>query len=259
MIKKHKEEVIELLSKINEIDQFHIKVSLSICDQCTGIDNCKQTNQGIVSTIILDDLSHKYLPAKKRCHLSRGQYNDSKIKQDKYKIWEADNKQEIMNHIKKFNNLYLWGKVGKGKSHGLYYLSNYYNLQGKDIHIETLSSINNRIKNEFNRNLAYDEVSLIDKLQDIDYLFIDDFGNSGRSEYDIMSILFPLIDYRYVNNKPTFISSNYSLKDLYILYSTSLNNKNALPEHISSQQVVPIMSRLKTFGEIEIVSKNWRL
>ena len=97
------------------------------------------------------------------------------------------------------------------------------------------------------------EVSHVEYLQNVDYLFIDDLGNESKSEFNVADILLPIIDYRYVNKKPTFISSNYSLAELYGMYGSVIKGDYA------QKQVRPLISRLKTFGELEIKSKNWRI
>ena len=248
-----------MFDKLNAIDRLYAKNLLSKCEGCKGIDYCKQEMVGLIPTVVYDELTKQYSLAKKKCDKVRGEFNDSLIKLDKYKTWSAVNRDEIIKHIKHNKNLYLHGKVGRGKSHFLYWLANTINLKGKNVYIDTLSNINRNVKSEFNSNLEYGAKSMIEKLQDIDYLFIDDVGNENRTEFTVMEILFPIIDFRYVNNKPTFISSNYSIEELYKLYSNSVNGKNSIDEKLSSQQIAPIMSRIKTFGEIEIKGGNWRI
>jgi len=248
-----------MFDKLNEIDRDYANNLLSKCKNCKGIDYCQQELKGLIPTVLYDELTHQYTLAKKKCDKVRGEFNDSLIKLDKYKNWDSANREEIIKHIKHNKNIYLHGKIGRGKSHFLYWLANTVNLKGKDIYINTLSNINRLVKNEFNAKLDYETKGLIEKLQDIDYLFIDDLGNENRTEYTIMEILFPIIDYRYVNNKPTFISSNYSIENLFNLYSSTINSKNTITENISSQQIAPIVSRMKTFGEIEIKGRNWRV
>lgn len=248
-----------MFDKLNEIDQLYAEHILSKCKGCKGIDYCAQEMKGLIPVVIRDELTKTYSLGKKKCDKVRGNFNDSLIKEHKYTEWTAKNKDEIIKHIKEHNGIYVHGKVGRGKSHFLYWLANKVNLKGKDIYIDTISNINRKVKQEFNVKSDYDTPSFLTKLQDIDYLFIDDIGNESKSEYNIMEILFPLIDFRYVNKKPTFISSNYKIDELYKMYSSTINGKNQLEEKVSSQQIAPIMSRLKTFGEIELIGRNWRL
>ena len=78
---------------------------------------------------------------------------------------------------------------------------------------------------------------------------IDDLGNEYKSKFTIQDALINILDYRYENNKPTVITSNYTLMELYEQYVDMVGEKSA----------AQIVSRLKTFGVIEIKGKDWRL
>ncbi len=54
-------------------------------------------------------------------------------------------------------------------------------------------------------------------MQNIPVLYIDDFFKGATSQYDIKSIAFDLINYRYVNRLKTIISSELTFKEIYTL------------------------------------------
>jgi DNA replication protein DnaC len=64
---------------------------------------------------------------------------------------------------------------------------------------------------EKNYNNSYD--GIMRKLQDIEVLIIDDFGTQKNSDW-VISKLDTIIDYRYVNEKNTIITTNLSMKSI---------------------------------------------
>jgi len=240
-----------MFDKLNKIDQLYAQSLLDKCKGCDDIDNCKQEMIGLVPTTTYDENFDTYSLAHKKCKYARGKTNTILIKN--YETWEASNKVEIMNHVKSNWNIFLHGDVGLGKTHFLYWLANQINKQGRNIHIDYFGNIVKKVKSEFNRKMEQGEQSHTEYLQNVDYLFIDDLGSETKSEFNVSDILLPIIDYRYVNKKPTFISSNYSLSELYSMYGSVIKGDYA------QKQVRPLISRLKTFGELEIKSKNWRI
>jgi DNA replication protein DnaC len=239
------------MNKLNTIDQIYAQNLLDKCKGCKGIEECKQDMIGLIPTSSYDMLTHSYRLAFKKCQYARGETNTNIIM--KYDEWKHPQHDQIVKHVQENRNIYLWGSVGLGKTHFLYWLSNQVNKKGSNVHVESTFEIARKTKEEFNRKMEIGEKTYMQRLQDVDYLFIDDMGNERKTEFNIIEILWPLIDYRYVNNKPTFITSNYSIIDLYNLYSKAIGGEYA------KQQIAPIISRLKTFGEIELKGRNYRI
>ena len=56
------------------------------------------------------------------------------------------------------------------------------------------------------------------KLAEVEFLFIDDFGtekvSKGNEDLWLQGKVYDIINSRYVNNKPTIFTSNYSLREL---------------------------------------------
>ena len=240
-----------MFDKLNEIDQLYANNLLSKCKGCISIESCKQENVGMIPTTIYDELTHKYNFAFKRCKYARGHCNNSKVYE--VETWEHPQKDMIIKHIKEHKSIFLFGDVGTGKTRFLYWLANQLNKKGKDVHIDNITQITKSIKDSFNQKSVEGESTLLDKLQNVEYLFLDDIGNERKTEYNLVDILWPLIDYRYVNGKATFITSNYTLLELYEMYGEVMSGK------YGQKQIRPIMSRLKTFGEVKLEGVNFRL
>lgn len=230
-----------------------VKRTLLKCKDCKSLRNCKQELEGLIPTII----DHKIVY--KRCSNARGNYNTSLLENPKYDKIDVSNIKLIKDHANKYKGMYLHGTMGKGKTHTLFYIANLYSKKRFNVHIEKMADIIKYVKAEFNmKDTPHEYKSYLDKLGEVDYLFIDDLGNERATDFTIMDILMPLIDTRYINEKPTFISSNYPLKpksnddknNLYSIYSNV--------DNVRSQTIAPLIQRIKHWGEIEIKGKNFR-
>ena len=207
-----------------------------LCKGCKGIDYCKQDNLGYIwqeGELV-------------KCEYDfRGGHNADIMKQDRYLNFTCDNWNEIKKLFKTKRNLYVWGKTGRGKTHMEYYLANYYNKKGMNVYVELFSETMRKVKAEFD----VDKTKVIVKrMKDTQVLFIDDLGNEMSTKFSIQEVLINILNYRYEHNKPTVITSNYSLDNLFKEY-------NRVAGVYSAGQIV---SRLKTFGIIEIKGKDWR-
>jgi len=205
------------------------------CKECKGIKGCPMPLQGYYNGI--------------RCRYNlRGYMNDDIITQERYKEFSCDNRDEIIKHINAKNSIYLWGKYGIGKSHFLKWAANKYNLQGKSIYYSLVAEINRKLRKEIQFSKATGEVmrSEIDKMKDINVLLLDDLGNEKMTEF-IAEAMQVVIDHRYTHKKPTFISSNYSIAELFKVYEKAIGT-------VKAGQLV---RRIKVFGAIEILGNNW--
>jgi primosomal protein DnaI len=168
------------------------------------------------------------------------------MKQDKYLRFTCDNWNEIKELFKTKRNLYVWGKTGRGKTHMEYFMANYYNKKGLNVYVELFSETMRKVKAEFD----VDKTKVIVKrMKDTQILFIDDLVNEMSTKFSIQEVLINILNYRYEHSKPTVITSNYNLDELFREYANIVGVKGA----------GQIVSRLKTYGVIEIKSKDWRM
>lgn len=217
------------------------------CKECKGKHDCNQPIQGY----------YEWKGKTVRCkHNQRGYYNDDRITDEIYKEFSCYNLEEIKELINKYHNLYIYGEQGLGKTHFLYWLANIYNSQGHNVYIAKWSEINQLIKEE--KKLDYmQRSSLRIRLQEIKILMIDDLGNEHMTK-ESSEILSTVIDHRYINNKPTFITSNYSIAELGKHYVETKAYGQSLMEYHLAQQLCSRFDDKKKYGVIEIANKNWR-
>ena len=212
------------------------------CKECPGKHKC---NQSIVGY-------YEWKGKLVRCRYNlRGTYNTDRILNPKYNEFTCDNIDEIKNHINKHHSIYLHGSYGFGKTHFSYWCANQYNLKGHNVYVILSSELSQMLKEEISRSQTmgsyYKEKPLREKVKDVQILFLDDLGNEKMSEF-VGEFISTIIDHRYIENKPTYITSNYTLEELHNKWEKPLG------KHMTKQ----LLSRIKTFGVVQIKSTNWR-
>jgi DNA replication protein DnaC len=167
---------------------------------------------------------------------------DEKTKQ--YENFECGNTNEIINHIAQHDKIYLWGDVGRGKSHFLKYIKR----QRGGMYIMA-AEMHHELKEEIKRSKVnfVAEKSLINKMKETDRLLLDDLGNEKMTEF-VQEALQIVINHRYEHNLPLYVTSNYNLKQLY----------NRWKKDVGDYKSRQLVDRLRTLGAIEIQGKNYR-
>lgn len=238
--------------KLSYFDKQDYEKRIEYCNNCQGIDDCEQF-PGKGRKPIIIEYQGRYILSNTKCEKARGSLNDNLILDQKYRTIDIDNKKEIISVIKEKHNLYLWGSVGKGKTHFLYWLANIYNEKGQDVHIELMSNVVRNVK-------QFKDDDYIEHLQTVQNLFLDDFGNEYATYFSIVDIVFPILDERYKRGLKTFITSNYDLNELTSMYANTVSGQTNLTEKQALTKVLTIKSRIGgEYGIIELQGKNQRL
>ena len=125
----------------------------------------------------------------------------------------CENSTEI---LKKGFGIYLWGDKGTGKTHLTGCMANDLIKQYKQVLYTNFFEISKSIRSTFKGN--GNEADIINKIANVDFLFIDDLGTEkvtkdGEDNW-LQEKIFEIINKRYNNMKPTIFTSNYSLLEL---------------------------------------------
>ena len=112
--------------------------------------------------------------------------------------------------------IYIYGNSGTGKTHLTACICNKLIDTYHQCLFTNFFEISKLIRSTFNRNTEAE--SIIKRICDVDFLFIDDLGTeilkkNGEDNW-LQEQVFDIINKRYNNRKPTIFSSNYSLNEL---------------------------------------------
>lgn len=113
------------------------------------------------------------------------------------------------------NSVLLIGQPGSGKTHLLTAISN--NLIKKKV-VPVMYFPFRDGMNEISANNFEKKTEIMERMKDVEVLFIDDLFKPIGGKIDVKSwqadIIFEVINYRYLNNKPLLVSSELSLDEL---------------------------------------------
>lgn len=119
--------------------------------------------------------------------------------------------------LEKGYGIYIYGNSGTGKTHLTACICNELINQYRQCLFTNFFEISKLIRSTWGRNNAEAE-SIIKKIGEVDFLFIDDLGTeallkNGEDNW-LQEQVFDIVNKRYNNLKPTIFSSNHSLNDL---------------------------------------------
>lgn len=176
---------------------------------------------------ILVEAGDVYLDKKEAENISRGikkeLITNKATNYPKFSEFKANDKQSkdllkiLVAYIKnkkweqEINGFLILGNAGVGKTYSLQCLASALIERAKKVRFVNVNQILDEVKNTFDSEKK--ESDVIDNYKTIDFLFIDDFGAERKSDFS-KNLIYKIIDYRYVNNLPTFFSSNYTMEEL---------------------------------------------
>lgn len=220
------------------------------CLECDGLSNCKQDNKGlepdiryIKGKIVSNNIECGYLKTRKAqehnennidaMHLPSSIFDASL---DDIDFNRGENKVLVLNKMTNFitlykngekpSGIYLWGKYGVGKTYLLSALAK--ELMNHDVKV--IIAYYPDLVREFKSRIGDKGSSLepiISKLKQVEVLMLDDIGGEGSSVWVRDEILGPILQYRLLDKKPTFFSSNYPLKALVEEHFAKFTNAKA--------------------------------
>lgn len=119
--------------------------------------------------------------------------------------------------LEKGIGIYLFGTKGTGKSRLTACMANELMNNYYTVLYTNFSEISKYIRGTFNKTNET-EYDFLERLTNIDFLFIDDFGTELVTKNDqdlwLQEKVFEVVNKRYNNNKPIIFTSNYSLREL---------------------------------------------
>jgi primosomal protein DnaI len=116
----------------------------------------------------------------------------------------------------------LHGHQGTGKTTLIIAFARSLLAAGVDVRFERTPELYNRLLQASRSECLEDELR---RLRSVKVLVLDDLGREKPTPWWVDQVLFPLIDYRYGQRKPTVVTTNYEWPALEELYGNARNER----------------------------------
>lgn len=119
--------------------------------------------------------------------------------------------------LEKGHGIYLFGDKGTGKTHLTACIANELLNKGRPVIYTSMGEISKTIRSNFGSK-EMNEAQFMQRLRDVEFLIIDDFGTERVAKDDgdlwLQEKVFEVVNSRYNNRKPMIFTSNYSLQEM---------------------------------------------
>lgn len=229
MILKDKEilEFIETNNIPNEVIDNNLSIFLQqkynndLSKACKGQKTCAIEDDGIHTKLDYHNgrITLKHIPCPYIDHLN-DELLDLMFFPDQFQDGELDetriNRKEVYKRLNIFmqdplNNkgLYIHGPFGTGKTFILYKTAKQLSDKGFSVTFAYYPDLVRHIKSSITTTGTE---PIVNKLKQVDVLMLDDVGGENNTSYIRDEILGPVLQYRMLGNKPTFMTSNADIK-----------------------------------------------
>jgi len=225
---------------------FNFKLDLAKCTGCEGLHDCKQDTEGFEPVLSLED--GKLTTLYQRCPFALQRFTEQTkhsyidalympqmiqdASLDDFDFTRGENRTLIHNKLTTFvtkythgetvKGLYLYGPYQQGKTYALAALANELSERGVHVLIGYYPDLVREFKSRINDHTVE---ALISKLKQVEVLMLDDIGGENQSVWIRDEVLGPILQYRLLDNRPTFFTSNLAQKQLTNVMMT--NNQTA--------------------------------
>lgn len=267
----------ELISMLNTSDEVLMKYTSSLedasiefshCQNCKGLDQCKNKIKGYMYTPKLDNdkiiFSFVACPYQVKYDLAT-KYQENvylfevpkKVKEASLKdLYKNDkNRVEFMKYVQNFileltkdanpKGIYLHGSYGTGKTYLIAALFN--ELAKKDIKSaivyvpEFLRVLKSSFGNDFEEKYSY--------IKKVPLLLLDDIGAEYLTPWARDEILGTILQYRMDEKLPTFFTSNLNSKQLEDHFSNTSSGKEEIKGRRLIERIKDLTNDFELVGE----------
>ena len=239
-----------------------------LCENCQGLENCKQTRKGLEPLldkegmyIDLDYVPCQYQASYDEAHSTNEYLHLYGTSFSEYgnDLFVNNNRRTVLKEVKRFlesydqnpkqKGLYVYGECGQGKSYIVAYLALELANKGIDVAFVYYPDLVRKIKMMV---LTGGINELVNELKKVPVLILDDFGGESNTNFIRDEVLLPILQYRMVNKKLLFITSNLDQKAI-------LDHLSESSKEIDAQKAVRVYERIKTLVDfVELKDQNYR-
>lgn len=249
----------DILMNIVPLSQY--KNVMEVCSCCDGKTGCKSLVPDLTCKLVYSDGSVKveYLDCELANKMKPTNLELMYYKASEDKVIVNDARSKIFTMMTKYldnykkgelnKGLYIHGKCGVGKSFLAYNFAQKLTQKGVKVIFAYYPDLIREIKN----NMGTIEMEKkINKIKQVEVLFLDDLGAENNTAYVRDDILSPILQYRMNNDLSTFFTSNCSLEELFEHFSeTNYESDN--------KKAVRIIDRIRYLSSpVELNDKNYR-
>ncbi|MCM3162875.1 MULTISPECIES: primosomal protein DnaI [Bacillaceae] len=274
-ITKHSTEIEEGMINRSLVKLYEFVNQSKNCKNCPSLSQCKNILEGYHPHLVIQgriiDLQYTKCPTKeatderkKHEALIKSMYIPKDILEAQFDKIDVDVEEtsrlkvigmaqdfvEAYNSGQRTKGLYLYGSFGVGKTYILGAIANELASHKVSSMLVYVPEFMRELKGSF-QNSSLDEK--LDAVKKIPVLMLDDLGAESVSSWMRDEILGTILQYRMLENLPTFISSNFGLKELqhHLAYS-----QRGEEEPVKAAR---IMERIKHMTiPVELVGRNRR-
>ncbi len=199
------------------------------CRNCPGLHSCKNQVKGFMTDMVEDKFTS--IPCRFKKEIIEKNSKDSLIKTlympqsikeytfENYNL-ECESRQKIYSYVQNFiinygkepvKGLYISGTFSIGKTYTLACIANELSKAGISSLLIYFPDLVSDIKQALNDQRF---TSVVNMLKEIDVLMLDDFGSENMTPWLRDEILGPVLNYRALEHKPVFVSSNLSIAEI---------------------------------------------
>lgn len=256
----------------NILTFMNFNIEKNRCIECNGLTECTQDNKGLEPVIKYVEgkvrYSYKECPyLVRRKEISQQDENITSMhlpssileaSLEDFDFNRGENKVEVLNKMTNFitllrngekpNGMFLYGKNNVGKTYCMSALATELKSAGHSVIIAYYPDL----VREFKSNIGNSSFSLeetISKLKQVEVLMLDDIGGEGTSVWVRDEILGPILQYRLLDNKATFFTSNYSIRRLAEEHYSKFSND---PSKINGARIGIRIKNLVKENEIKM-------
>ncbi|MDA3931482.1 MAG: primosomal protein DnaI [Tenericutes bacterium] len=231
------------------------KEEREICNQCESIEECRLKTTGF--TPHLTYYNHRIQIEYSRCRYNQSNSaNNINALYIPKRIFEASLEdldligesrkaihRYILEFLKKFDKnhfmkgMYISGEYGSGKTYILAALANELAKEDYKIIFAYYPDLVRELKSSIGTG---DLEQKIRKLKSIDILFLDDIGGEYFSKFIRDEVLGSILQHRLLDNKPTFLSSNFKVDELMKV----IKDSDARHETVSALRIIQRIRRM---------------